>query len=294
MEEDLNKLKTVTKSTEFLQVIDAIIGTTLTPDFWSITLPSELESSSPRNPAFLGFQAAQCLLAAPVLFSDKKVSDILDPALRPARKAIDRHHLFPKGWLQKNGVTDSKAINQVANFAYVEWPENLSIKAASPRDYVPKIRAGFSDHSWIRMLQFNALPEDWERMPYDDFLRRRRPLMAQLIQRGFEAIGAKTGEGAQLPEGSPEEQNSWRLIESTERQLRQLVRRRFAEQWGGGADAMMRTILGDQAMETVDRNRKKYKSQYAFAVRPVTDPILDFCRLTIGFPSSLMVKNSSR
>ncbi|MGH9630882.1 MAG: GmrSD restriction endonuclease domain-containing protein, partial [Bryobacteraceae bacterium] len=126
MEEDLGRFKPTSSPAQFAEVIDATIGRVLTPDFWTINLPADLESSSSRAPAFLAFLAAQCALGAPVLFSDKKVRDVLDPALRPSKKAIDRHHLFPKGWLHKQGIADNKFQNQVANLSYVEWPDNLS------------------------------------------------------------------------------------------------------------------------------------------------------------------------
>lgn len=206
---------------------------------------------------------------------------MLDPALRPRRKTIDRHHLFPKAWLQRNGIADLKIINQVANFAYVEWPDNLSIKDSPPREYVPRIREQFSDHKWIRMCRENTLPPDWEEMAYDDFLQQRRVLMAQLIQNGFDSIGKTetSGDGATVEQGTASEQTIWRTIESAELELRKIVRRRFTERWGSGADSRMSSILGAQTVEVIERNRAKYQTQYRSAERPAPDPILDFCYL---------------
>jgi hypothetical protein len=72
-------------------------------DFWSISLPAALESSSARNPELFAFIAAQNRLGAPVLFSHKKVNDLIDPAMKAKKKALERHHLFPRGWLEKQG-----------------------------------------------------------------------------------------------------------------------------------------------------------------------------------------------
>lgn len=39
----------------------------------------------------------------------------------------------------------------------------------------------------------------------------------------------------------------------------------------------MRSVLGDKAMTTVDKNREKYETQYPSSQKQATDPILDFC-----------------
>jgi hypothetical protein len=293
MEEDLNRLRSLQTAESFTALLEGLIGNILTADFWSIRLPAELESSSPRNPAFLGYQASQCLLGAPVLFSDKRVVDVVDPALRPRRKSIDRHHLFPKAWLQRNGVIENKTINQVANFAYVEWPDNLSIKDSPPREYVPRIHEQFSEHRWVRMCRENALPQGWEEMPYEDFLQQRRVLMAELIHNGFDTIGKTESDpdGATVEEGSASEQAIWHTIEAAELQLRTVVRRLFSERWGSGADARMSSILGPEALVVIERNRNKYQTQYRSAERPAPDPILDFCY--VGQLVQLMISGDS-
>ena len=51
-----------------------------------ITLPAELETSSARSPAAFAFYAAQALLGAPVLFSQKRVAELLDPSIRSTKK----------------------------------------------------------------------------------------------------------------------------------------------------------------------------------------------------------------
>ncbi len=293
MEEDLNRLRSLQTSDSFTTLLESLIGTILTSDFWTIRLPTELESSSPRNPAFLAYQASQCLLGAAVLFSDKRVADVLDPALRPRRKSIDRHHLFPRAWLERNGMAETKMINQVANSAFVEWPDNLSISDTPPREYVPGIRQQFSEHKWIRMCRENALPPGWEEMTYEEFLQQRRILMAQIIQDGFESIGKtdSSDDGATVEEGTASEQTIWRTIESAELQLRKVIRGRFIERWGSGADARMSSILGAQAGEVIERNRTKYQTQYRSAERPAPDPILDFCYL--GQLVQLMISGES-
>lgn len=188
MDGDLNRLHGVSDAPQFIAVFDELMANQLTGDFWATTLPAALDSSSARNPQLFAYMAAQNRLNAPVLFSHKKVSDLLDPALKTKRKALERHHLFPRAWLQQQGMEDLKVINQMANYALLEWPDNIDISDAPPRTYVPQIRVRFSDGEWHRMQELHALPERWEIMPYPEFLVARRKLMADIVRRGFETL----------------------------------------------------------------------------------------------------------
>lgn len=123
-----------------------------------------------------------------MLFSHKTIRDLLDPALQTKKKPLDRHHLFPRAYLEANGVDDLRRINQMANYALLEWPENISISDEAPNLYVPKVLARFDAVTAAQMLQDHALPSGWETMSYDDFLVARRALMAGVIRRGFESL----------------------------------------------------------------------------------------------------------
>jgi hypothetical protein len=188
MDSDLNRLKGVVGADKFAAILNDIMQSTLTGDFWAITLPMGLHSSSARSPELFAFIAAQNRLDAPVLFSHKKVGDLIDPALKTQKKALERHHLYPRGWLEKQGETDLKVINQIANFALLEWPENIAISDDPPSDYVPQLRPRFALSDWERMHDLHALPAGWQTMAYDDFLDERRRLMADVIRRGFASL----------------------------------------------------------------------------------------------------------
>lgn len=188
MDGDLNRVKGITDAQAFAAVLDGLMASELTNDYWTTTLPAALDSSSARNPELFAYIAAQNRLGAPVLFSHKKVSDLLDPALKTKKKALERHHLFPRAWLEASGETDLKVINQVANYALLEWPENINISDDAPSVYVPKIRSRFSPEEWRRMHELHALPDGWESLEYVDFLAVRRRLMAAIIRRGFEGL----------------------------------------------------------------------------------------------------------
>jgi len=190
MDGDLNRLKEVKSADGFEEALETIMANELTNDFWTVTLPSNLDSSSARNPELFAYTAAQNRLSAPVLFSHKKISDLLDPTIRSKKKALERHHLYPRAWLESQGIEDLKRINQVANFALLEWPDNIDISDDAPSDYVPALRTRFSADDWAIMHEHHALPEDWQTLSYDDFLVERRKRMAAIIRKGFEALKA--------------------------------------------------------------------------------------------------------
>ena len=189
IEGDLNRLKEAADAESFVRLLEEMIASELANDYWTITLPAALATSSARNPQLFAFIAAQNRLGAPVLFSHREVGELLDPALRTRRKAIERHHLFPRAWLERQGVDARTAVNQMANYALVEWPDNVEISDEAPSVYLPRIRKEFTDEAqWRAMCRLHALPEGWEGLDYDSFLARRRVLMAGIIREGFETL----------------------------------------------------------------------------------------------------------
>jgi hypothetical protein len=107
---------------------------------------------------------------------------------RSAVKALERHHLFPRAFLGKKGVSDLKLINHMANYTLLEWPENIDISDSPPSEYVPAIRTRFSAADWAKMEEAHALPAGWEKLEYAEFLDKRRQLMASIIQQGFNTL----------------------------------------------------------------------------------------------------------
>jgi hypothetical protein len=113
-----------------------------------------------------------------------KVSDLLDPSMKPVKKALERHHLFPRKYLTARGV-DDRLINRVANFALVEWTDNIEISDKTPATYVPSFEKRFTPDKLQAMHRLNALPENWYEMDYEEFLAVRQRLMAEIIREGF-------------------------------------------------------------------------------------------------------------
>jgi hypothetical protein len=167
MEQDLADLRDIDTGADFLKHLDERIGATFTPDYWEITLPSELATSSARSPALFGYYAALNLLDARVLFSKMKVSELMDPAAKARKSALERHHLFPKGHLRKLGIRARREVNQIANYALLEWPDNIKISDESPSDYFPTFfKRHKNDDEAPAMRFWHALPDGWEHMEY--------------------------------------------------------------------------------------------------------------------------------
>lgn len=188
MEFDLARLRDATEAEHFIGRLRHVCAITLTNDFWNVTLPNDLATSSSQSPTLFAYNASLVLLDAPVLFSSAKVAELLDPAIQANRSAIERHHLFPKGYLASLGITGTRETNQIANYALVEWADNAKITKQAPADYLPGLRARFSESEFQRMYRCHALPDGWEHMPYTTFLERRRELMANVIRDGYETL----------------------------------------------------------------------------------------------------------
>lgn len=188
MEQDLALLREVQGADDFVRILNRQIEAVLTRDYWEVTLPNELETAAARNTGQFAFYAALCLLNAPVLYSKMKVTDLLDPSTKANKTALERHHLFPRGYLKQNNVKEDRLINQTANYALVEWSDNLEVSDRAPSEYVPELERRFSSDELREMYRLHALPEGWYKMEYQEFLKERQKRMAQVIREGFESI----------------------------------------------------------------------------------------------------------
>jgi hypothetical protein len=195
MEEDLARLRVAKDATDFIGILDRLITDTLTEDFWKITLPNDLATSAARSPSFFAYLASLNLLNARVLFSKMRVSELLDPALRTKKAPVERHHLFPRNYLRKSGITDVRETNQIANYALVEWSDNIDISDSPPSEYFPRyIEEREISASELEQLSYwHALPEGWETMSYEEFLISRRRAMAEVIRAGYRLLRGRGG-----------------------------------------------------------------------------------------------------
>ena len=188
MEQDLSRLRDIHTSDEYISYLNKIIDETMTEDYWEITLPNEFNTSSARTPVLFGYFAALNLLNAQVLFSLIRISELLDPTIKANKAALERHHLFPKGYLKKIGISERRITNLLSNYALVEWADNIAISDKPPKEYVPQYEARFSEKELKDMYFWHGLPRKWYEMEFNDFLQERQTRMAKVIRKGFEKL----------------------------------------------------------------------------------------------------------
>ncbi len=171
----------------FCAELDRIVRSNFTGDYWDISLPNRLDTSSPRSPALYAYWAALNLLDAELLFSEMRVRDLLDPAVT-APRSIERHHLFPKKFLKDKGISSTRQINAIANMSFLDWPENATISADDPLDYWPQMKATIDADRLAKQVYWHALPVGWEQLDYPTFLEKRQALIAQVTKDAFEKL----------------------------------------------------------------------------------------------------------
>lgn len=191
MQEDLNRIAALAKDPgAFTANMNAQIDAAVPSDWWNVTLVDYLVTSSSTAPVYLAYIAALNILDADVLLATSKVKDWISPMRRSA-KGIEKHHLFPKDYLEtKLGIKDVKRTNQVANYALVEWSDNIDISNKAPGDYWPQQLAGkkLEGGRLTRQEDWHALPPGWTQCEYDEFLVQRRRQIAKVIRKGFQHL----------------------------------------------------------------------------------------------------------
>lgn len=186
MEFDLAALRQKTEPHQFVEQLQHFCNIRLTNDFWSVTLPNDLATSSSRSPSLFAYNAALVLLHAPGLFSETSVAEFLDPATQVHSSNLKRDYLFSKAQLAKLRIIDTRETNQIANYAYVESTEGVI-------DCLPKLKENTSRTDLLRMYHLHALPSNWENMEYSQFLETRRNMMAEVIREGYRSLVTDIG-----------------------------------------------------------------------------------------------------
>lgn len=144
-------------------------------------LPTRLNTSVASSPFFKIFLMSQ-VKAGNRGFLSKHIGDI--------------HHLFPKKYLQKNGLDVRGEYNQIANYVYTQSEINIKIKAAALCEYMAKVLkqienkeptiGGIIDkEDLMESFRQSCIPEEFVNYTIDDykkFLEQRRLLMAQKIK----------------------------------------------------------------------------------------------------------------
>ena len=187
MEKMFTNMNGIVDANEFEKYINGEINLLFTDDYFNVTLPNDLKTSSAQAPTWYAYIASQVILGAPLLFGQTPLSRYLLPGASGTKNAIDKHHIFPKNYLALQGYNQVER-NQVANFTYVDYNANIVISDRPPHEYVPEFRSLLGEESFLKTCRDHALPDGFENMKYDDFLKARRPLMANLIRRAYNRL----------------------------------------------------------------------------------------------------------
>lgn len=102
-----------------------------------------------------------------------------------AKYRIDSHHVFPRAYLDRQGV-DVRLRDCVLNRTLIDRTSNQSLQMRAPADYLAQIQASLGPEKSRELLQSHLLPGEpnsplW-RDDFEGFLARRQDLVWQAIQ----------------------------------------------------------------------------------------------------------------
>jgi hypothetical protein len=187
VEQHLNNIKLQNNKNQFVNHIHKLISLRLTNDYFIYTLSGEFDNQRAQGPAWFAFVASQIVLGKKVLFSDNQISSILSPHASGTKTAYDYHHIFPKHFLTKSGITKEYA-DKRTNFVVLDYQTNIEISDKNPIDYLSKYREKFGNEKYFESLRDNAIPENIDSMNYNDFIEKRKPMMSSLIREAYDKL----------------------------------------------------------------------------------------------------------
>lgn len=114
------------------------------------------------------------------------ISQLITLGSSGSKSAVDKHHIFPDHYLEERGYLDDRSNR--ANFTLVDYQNNIYISDGAPSEYVARYRKDLEEDEYERNCREHALPLGFEGMDYEEFLGKRRVLMARLIKEAFERL----------------------------------------------------------------------------------------------------------
>ena len=162
----------------------------LSDAYWEHILPARLNTSVASSPFFKIFLMSQVKEGNKGFLS----KHITVQALIEDRGDI--HHLFPKKYLQKNGLNIRGEYNQIANYVYTQSEINIKIRAAAPNEYMQDVLEQIDNNKaniggivtmedLKETFKENCIPNEFINFTidnYKEFLQKRRILMSQKIK----------------------------------------------------------------------------------------------------------------
>ncbi len=179
----------------FHEYLESLESADLSDAFWTVGLVQELDTGVMTS-RFMGLYWASQVKAADkgFLSRDITVQDLLE-------HRGDVHHLFPRDYLKKKGLKRGQ-YNQIANLVYMQQEINIRIGNTPPAEYFETVRAqvrggtrtlgGIVDAEELaRNFSMHCIPTDVSDLTvsgYQDFLAKRRVLMAQKLRSYYESL----------------------------------------------------------------------------------------------------------
>ena len=177
------------------EYLDAIERAALSDAFWDVGLPQQMDTSVASSPYFNVFLASQVKAHDKGFLSrDLAVRDLIEGQW-------NIHHIFPRSYLQKHGLQRGR-YNQIANYVIMQSEINIAIGAQPPATYFSSLRdqcrngvpryGGITNTDQLQEnLAAHCIPDGMEAVSihgYEEFLKRRRELMATKIKEYYSGL----------------------------------------------------------------------------------------------------------
>lgn len=185
------------KDRDAMEVLANIEDGELSDAFWNTMLITNLDSSIRTNPQY------NVYLMSKVKDNTKGFLSKNISIRNMIEDRGDTHHIFPKNYLQRNGFNSRGIYNQLANYVYTQSEINIAIKNKSPNKYFEdlinqctgrkELTYGGIDNldELYQNLDDNDIPKDVVDMDvdgYQEFLKKRRKLMAMRIKKYYNSL----------------------------------------------------------------------------------------------------------
>jgi len=180
---------------DFGEYLEEVEAAELGEGFWTVGLVQQLNTSTTTSPLWNVFLAAQ------IKNGDK---GFLSKSVRVENMIEHRgdiHHIFPKDYLKKNGLTRGM-YNQIANYTYMQSEINIKVGNKSPHVYFEELKrqlegtelvyGGITNEEELKSnLVENSIPTsimDSQFEDYQSFLNERRKLMTAKIYNYYKSL----------------------------------------------------------------------------------------------------------
>lgn len=166
----------------------------LDDSFFTEALPEKLKTTMIRSSSYAAYLAAMIKNGDMALFSkEKSMKDLVE-------EHVENSQIFPKIYLEKNGITSKEIYGQVANCIYMDKAVKTALKRKAPVEYLPRMeeeeetklgQAVLTRDEILTSLKANAIPAETSDMTiadFEEFLYLRRKAMAEKIYAYYKSL----------------------------------------------------------------------------------------------------------